>query len=161
MGGAGDDATANVSFQIPAIPAHAVASASSDSFITATGPIDEDVEGIFFLDPVTGELSCWIMNIYTLKFSARFRYDKVVDDLNLKQHKGAKLLMVTGLLNYKNATKMLRPAQSVVYVINTSSGDFAAYTVPWNKNIAREDQHHGELRLLDKGKARTKAVRDT
>lgn len=144
--------------ELPFIPVQATATDSNDSFIVATGPIDEFVEGIFFLDPVTGELSCWVMSPWRQTFSAKFKYDKVADDLGLKKSKNSKLLMVTGTWDFRSSSKPIRPSLAIVYVVNSATGQFAAYSVPWNQNIARKEEHRGELRLVGKGKARTKSI---
>src|SRR4051794_2768076 len=40
----------------------AMASSSSDTFAVATGPVDDDVEGFYTLDFLTGDLSCFVIN---------------------------------------------------------------------------------------------------
>lgn len=138
------------------IGVQATASASNDAFSVATGRIDENIEALFLLDGLTGELTCNVMNIFTGKFFARFSRN-VLNDLGTDKTKNARLLMVTGLMSFKNQTGQLGPADTVVYVVDSVSGNFAAYTIPWHKNIsnrARQNNHVGEIKLWDLGKSR-------
>jgi hypothetical protein len=150
-------------FTGPTIPVYASATDNDGSLAVATGAIDSDIEGLYFLDPLTGEMSCYVINkIKTragYKFSAVFRYKNVFQDIGLEKGKNAKLLMVTGGANLRGATKTVRPANSIVYVVNSATGQFAAYTVPWSTVILTEESYEGEMVLLDKGKARTAQVR--
>ena len=44
--------------RMPEVVLNATASHSGETFAMATGPIDSDVEGLFVLDYLTGELQC-------------------------------------------------------------------------------------------------------
>jgi len=46
----------------PSVRLHAVASQGEDNFAIATGFIDEETEGIFFLDFLTGDLAAGVLN---------------------------------------------------------------------------------------------------
>lgn len=144
------------------IGVQATGTARNDAFSAATGSIDENVEGLFLLDPLTGQLSCYILNPYKLGFTMAYRYDKVLQDLDMQKDKGARLLLVTGLVDYKLKTGIERPSEAVAYVVDSSTGNFAAYAVPWNKGLLTTSQkkpHIGALRLLDKGKSRNIELR--
>jgi hypothetical protein len=143
------------------IGVQATASASNDAFSVATGRIDENIEALFLLDALTGELTCNVMSIFTGKFFARFSRN-VLNDLGTDKTKNARLLMVTGFMSFKNQTGQMGPADTVVYVVDSVSGNFAAYTIPWHKNISsrgRQKNHIGEIRLWDRGKSRKIQVR--
>ena len=45
-----------VGSMLPHSPLHAVATDSNDAFIIATGPLAQDVEGLYLLDCLTGNL---------------------------------------------------------------------------------------------------------
>ena len=47
-------------------PLYASASHGGDGFAMATGNIDEDVDGLYTLDFLTGDLMCWVFNPRTL-----------------------------------------------------------------------------------------------
>jgi hypothetical protein len=146
---------------LPALPVHAVASASNSSFLVATGAINEENEGLYCLDPITGELSCWILNRNSAKFSAVYRYKNVMEDVGDRNDKNPEFLLLTGEYSYKGVVRgTLRPVTSVVYVVNSTNGKFAAYTVLWNDNLWQVEQHIGELQLLDTGVARKLKIRE-
>ncbi len=144
------------------IGVQATATARNDSFSAATGSIDENVEGLFLLDPLTGQLSCYILNPYKLAFTMVYRYNKVLEDLGMQKEKGARLLLLTGLVDYKLKSGTEKPSQAVAYVVDSASGNFAAYAVPWKKSIITTSQkkpHIGSLRLLHKGQSRNIELR--
>ena len=51
-----------VTLQLPETKLYATASNSTDGFVAATGLMDENVEALFLLDSVTGELRCTALN---------------------------------------------------------------------------------------------------
>ncbi len=139
------------------IGVQATASASNGSFSAATGRIDEDVEGLFLLDPLTGELSCYILNVFNLQFTTEFRYKNVLQDLGMEKNQQASLLLLTGIVNFKLKQGREKPSAAIVYVVDSATGNFAAYAVPWTKNFHTSSQkkfHTGSLRLLHKGSSR-------
>ena len=139
------------------IGVQATASANNSAFSAATGQIDEDVEGLFLLDPLTGELSCYILNVFNLKFSMEFRYKNVLQDLGMEKNQQASLLLLTGIVNFKLKQGREKPSAAIVYVVDSTTGNFAAYAVPWAKNLHTSSQkqfHTGKLRLLHKGSSR-------
>ncbi len=115
----------------PQSPIHAVATDSLDTFAMATGPVDEDVEAVFFLDFLTGELRATVLNKQAGKFTAFFRYN-VLNDLGVDPAKNPKFLMVTGMANLRRGGSRMQPGLAVVYVAEITTGNVAAYAVPWN-----------------------------
>ena len=118
--------------------------------------IDENVEGLFLLDGLTGDLTCNIVSVFNGKFFARM-HRNVLNDLNLDNDKNTRLLMVTGAWSFRNQSGQMRPSDSLIYVVDSSSGNYAAYAVPWNKlvsNKGRQGTHLGKIELLDKGTSR-------
>ena len=127
--------------------------ASNDAFAMATGLVDQDVEGLFTLDFFSGELQCVVLNRRTGKFNGLFKAN-VTADLGIGQN--TSYLMTTG--------RMYTPGQqggnSIVYVMDTTSGNFAAYGVPWRIELAsRGRAQSGALTLVDVGKARNTPIR--
>lgn len=142
------------------INVHAATSANSEGFSVSTGQIDENIEGLFLLDEVTGDLTCHVISTFTGQFFARMQHN-VLGDLEIDDDKNTRLLMVTGLWNFRNQTGQLRPSKSIVYVVDSTTGNFAAYTVPWSKiisNKSRQGKHTSGLKLLGTGKSRTTQI---
>jgi hypothetical protein len=142
------------------INVHAATAAGNDGFSVATGQIDDNVEGLFLLDGLTGDLTCNVISIFNGKFFARMQRN-VLNDLDLDDDKNTRLLMVTGLWSFRSQSGQMRPSDSLIYVVDSSSGNYAAYAVPWNKlvsNKGRQSTHTGEIKLLDKGTSRESAA---
>lgn len=98
----------------------------------ATGPISDDAEGVFFLDYITGDLQCLVYYPRSGVFGARY-FANVTPQLG-GAGKNGKYIMVTGGALTKATTGGARPGASLVYVTDTTSGMFAAYAVPWDRN---------------------------
>ncbi len=134
--------------------------AVGETFAMATGPIDSDVEGLYMLDFLTGDLQCVVLNFRTAKFSAMFRAN-VLADLGIDAAKKPKYLMTTGAINFPRGATAARPGNSVVYVLETSTGNYAAYGIPWRRELAATGRAElAALQLLDVGTARTAALRE-
>lgn len=143
------------SLQLPETLLQATASHGSDQFAIATGPISSEVEGVFFLDYITGDLTCLVVYPRTGKFSATYKTN-VVSDLGIEQGKTPKYVMVTGGADFRaQNTGNLRPANCVVYVADANTGAFVAYGLPWNNAFANTGRPQGGTftRLIN-GKAR-------
>ena len=142
------------------IGVHAATSAGNDGFSVATGQIDENVEGLFLLDGLTGDLTCNVISVFNGKFFARM-HRNVLNDLDLDNDKNTRLLMVTGLWSFRSQSGQMQPSDALVYVVDSTSGNYAAYAVPWNKiisNKGRQGGHLGQIELLDKGSSRNTKV---
>lgn len=139
---------------------HAAAATSDESFAVATGPIDSDVEGLYILDSITGDLHCTVLNFRTGKFNAVFRTN-VKADLGGDAAKRPQYLMTTGIINFPRGASAARPGNSVVYVLDTTTGNFAAYGIPWRRELAATGRPQAAgLTLLDIGQSRTTALRE-
>ena len=137
---------------------HASTASGGDNFAVATGAIDQDAEGIFVLDFLTGNLQCSVLNRNTMKFSALFRTNVAKD---LGQTKNSKYQMVTGLVNFRRGGGTYRPGMSVVYVLDSSSGRLMAYGVPWLREAAATGRPQiGSLLPIDALQVRMVQVRD-
>ena len=79
---------------------HASATHGSDEFAIATGAVSEDTEGIFFLDFLTGELSCFVLYPRQGVFGGQFKIN-VVDHLGIQRGKNPKYVIVTGVTEFR------------------------------------------------------------
>ena len=141
------------------LPLFAASADSADDVVVATGRVADDVEGLFVLDGLSGDLQCTVFNPASNAFNTIFRKN-VLPDLQLNATKNPRFLMVTG-----EVMGMRRGAQqvgaSMVYVVEASSGRFAAYAIPWNRSAFMSGQaQQGPFILLQAGSIRTAAVRE-
>lgn len=137
---------------------NAAAATNSDSFAVATGAIDSDVEGFYTLDFLTGQLQCVVM-YRSGKFGGIFT-GSILKDLPQAAGKKPHYLMVTGTANFPGQVGQTTPARSVVYILDTTSGKFACYSLAWNSNNANATiPQQGTFIPLDGGVARNVAIR--
>ena len=69
--------------------------------------------------------------------------------------------MTTGMINFPRGASAARPGNSVVYVMDTSTGAFAAYAIPWRRELASIGRPQAaSMILMDMGRARTVAIRE-
>jgi hypothetical protein len=142
------------------LPAQLNASAtdSAETFSIATGQIDES-EGIFFLDFLTGELQCVVL-YKNGNWGARF-VANVFNDLQIQATKKPKFLMVTGKTEFARGGGGGQPGRCVLYVVDSTTGSFAVYGVPWNRQAEATGQPQGgPLVLLQQGRARNLQIRE-
>ncbi len=134
---------------------HATASHGSTNVAVATGQVSEDAEGIFILDYLTGNLQCRVFYPRMQRFGGKFGTNITAQ---LPGTKNAEYLLVTGNSNTTQVTGQARPAGCIVYVVDTKSGLFAAYSLPWNRQaeMAGEPQE-GMISFLDGGQYRLAA----
>jgi hypothetical protein len=114
------------------IPLAASSADSSDSMAMATGPISDESEGVFFLDFNTGDLQCLVYYPRSGRFGAQY-YTNVRAQLG-NAGKNSKYLMTTGAIANRASTGGARPGNSLVYITDVTTGLFAAYAVPWDRN---------------------------
>jgi hypothetical protein len=144
----------------PNVPLHATATHGSERFAIATGPVDGSVEAIYVLDYLTGDLRAVVINNLLGRFNAFFSYN-IAGDFNVTDAKNPKFLMVTGLADVPRGYGRNIQTRSVVYIAEVSSGQVAAYAIPWNQTIqsARQVQT-GSFLPIDKMNFRTAPIRD-
>jgi hypothetical protein len=143
----------------PQVPVHAVATQGNDNFVIATGPVDEDVEAVFMLDTLTGDLRAAVISLQTGKFNSAFTY-KVDKDLLTPGAKNPRYLMVTGVANVRRNVQTPNRGRSIVYVTETTSGKMAAYAIPWQAARASAGAPQtGTFMPLDMIRIRTEAIR--
>ena len=133
--------------------------ASSEKFSMATGVLGGDAEGVFVLDHNSGLLQCSVMYPRTRTFGAMFTIN--VADALATGGKGGQYIMVTGLSGFSSSSN--NPAgASLVYVLDTATGNYACYGVPFNRsfmNTGRPQQ--GVLQLIATGTANPLLDRDS
>jgi hypothetical protein len=143
----------------PNIPLHATATDGYESFSIATGLVDNEVEGLYFLDYLTGDLVGAVINPRNGKFNARFTYNIAKDFTSTGRN--AKYLMVTGMANMPRGRAGFQPASSIVYIADATSGQVGAYIMPWNSSMqAAGKPQEGVFQTLDIQQFRSAVVRD-
>ena len=127
----------------------------AESFAIATGQIDGEAEGVFFLDYLTGDLNCYVINPRSGKFCAWFSTN-VQKELPVdKSANRASYVMTTGEWTpYRSGVGAGQPAGCVVYVADANTGNFAAYSFPWQPSFKNLAAQASPMVTLDIGKAR-------
>lgn len=115
----------------PQTPLHAVATDRAATFAMATGPVDEEIEAVYFLDFLTGDLNAVVLGRQGRAFTA-FYHRNVLNDLGVDPSKNPKYLMATGVAGLRQGGARLQPSVAVVYVAEVTTGKVAAYAIPWS-----------------------------
>ncbi|MGI9470736.1 MAG: hypothetical protein ACR2NZ_04320 [Rubripirellula sp.] len=136
----------------------ASAAISGEKYSIATGNVSEDADGLFVLDHNSGLLQCSVIYPRMGQFMARFSVN--VNEAVGTGAKGGSYMMLTGRAQFPRASN--RPAAStVVYVMDTASGNYACYGIPFDRvamNANRQQQ--GLLVLIATGTANPVIDRD-
>jgi hypothetical protein len=147
---------------LPARPLHAVATHGQDGFALSTGPIDTNLEGVYFLDYLTGDLKGAVVNVTLGKFTT-FYESNILKDFQLETGKSPKFLMVTGVAQLRRGGgNQVQPGQAMIYITELNSGVCCGYAVPWNTGrgtAASPSPQTGPFVLCDRCTFRTFAVR--
>jgi hypothetical protein len=134
----------------------AMASHGTDTFAIATGPIDDNIEGLFTLDFLTGDLQCFVINPRNMSVGGIFR-SNVANHLGVERGKKPNYLMTTGTLNVSGGARM---AASICYVVDANTGAVAAFGFPWAKAMTTAGAPQAaEMTVLGKWKARSVELR--
>lgn len=132
----------------------AMASHGAENFAIATGPVDDDVEGLFTLDFLTGDLQCFVVNPKNGQMGGWFKAN-VANALSVERGKKPSYLIATGNINTSGGYGGARPAASVCYVVDANTGEVAAFSFPWAKAATSAGAAQAsEMRLVGKWKAR-------
>lgn len=144
-------------FQLPTIDASAAI--GSEKFSMATGSVGETGEALFVLDHNSGLMQCAVLYPRLAQFMALFTVN--VNDALATGGKGGKYIMATGQMNFPSTSA--RPAAPVVvYVLDTATGNYACYGIPFNRaavNAGKAQQ--GGMILLGTGTGNPIADRDS
>jgi hypothetical protein len=140
----------------PNVPIHAVATDRSEGFAMATGYCDEQVEAVYFLDFLTGDLSATVVSKQNGKFNAFYTYN-VAGDLAVNPGRAPRYLMTTGNADLRRTGgKQQSLSRSLVYVAELNSGKVAAYAIPWSSSAWNAGQTlRGPMTMLDVGRFRS------
>jgi hypothetical protein len=123
----------------PQTSLHAMATDRVDTYAMATGLVDEDVEAVYFLDFLTGELNAFVMGKQAGGFCGFFTFN-VANHLGIDPGKNPRYLMVTGVASLRRGGSRMQLSRAVVYVAEVTSGKVGAYAVPWNPSMAAAGQ---------------------
>ncbi len=135
----------------------ASASSSAETFAIATGPIDGEVEGLFCLDFLTGDLSCFVISPRGKGFAGLFKTN-IVKDMPAEKGKTPAYVLVTGGINVRGNPNA---PSSLVYVADANSGVWAAYSFAWAKGAASAGITQAQpMVLVTGGKARELSLRE-
>jgi hypothetical protein len=143
----------------PTPPLHASATHGLEKFAIATGLVDNSVEALYFLDYLTGDLRAAVINPKTGKFNSFFTRNIAADFGGAGR--GTGYLLVTGHVDMPRGTAKFQFSQSIVYVADATTGQVAAYTIPWNSSAhAAGTPQYGQFQPLDVRAFRTAFIRD-
>jgi len=124
----------------PRTPILAVATDRIDTYGMATGPVDSDVEAVYFLDFLTGDLRAVVLGKQPGLWTGFF-HANVSADLGVDPQKNPKFLIVTGNAYLRRAGgSRVQPSNSMCYVAEVTSGKVAAYSIPWSSTMYASGQ---------------------
>lgn len=132
----------------------AVGAVSDDKFSVATGIVSDQAEGFFVLDHNSGVVQCHVYYPRNGQFLASFTAN--VGEV-IGGGKGAKYLMVTGQADMTRGGRSMALSPTVLYVLNTTSGAYAAFAVPFDYQAMAQGRPQAGL-LLPMGKGSTNLV---
>ena len=126
----------------------------------ATGLIDGNVEGLFVLDHVSGNLQCWLLSPKTGAVGGIYIANVGADLAGAGKAGEADYVMTTGNFFFSGAsTTSAAPGQSVCYVADASSGNVVGYGLVYNKQgMKRGILQKGALKIVCKGTVRSEAA---
>jgi len=138
--------------------ANATAAVTSEKFSMCTGPMSDQSEALFVLDHNSGLLQCSVLYPRIGRFMATYSIN-VADALGMEA-KGSGYMMVTGTADFPSSSS--QPLGfSVVYVLDTTSGNYACYGIPFNRVAMKSNQpQQGVLFLISQGTANPLVSRD-
>ncbi len=131
----------------PHAPLYALATDRTETYAIATGPLDTEVEAVYFLDLLTGDLKAFVLGQQPGTWTGYFRAN-VAADMQIDPQKNPKFMMVTGMVTLRRAGgTRLQPSNSVCYVAEITTGKVAAYTIFWSPSMYKAGQaQSGDLR---------------
>ncbi len=147
---------AQAAFAFP--PVNANAAVSSEKFSIATGAVSDEAEGVFVLDHNSGLLQCQVLYPRMGQVMAQFQVN-VAEALGAGG-KGGSYIMVTGLVDFPRSSST-PAASTVVYVLDTATGNFACYGIPFDRTaVSAGRAQQNTMRLIFQGAANPIINRD-
>lgn len=136
----------------------ATSAVSSEKFSMATGEVSEEADGLFVLDHNSGLLQCSVVYPRMGRFMATFTVN--VGEALGTGGKGGSYLLLTGRADFPRASN--NPVGStIVYVMDTATGNYASYYVPFNRQAMTAARPQQDLlRLIATGSANPVIDRD-
>jgi hypothetical protein len=123
----------------PKTALHAMATDRVDTYAMATGMVDGEVEAVYFLDFLTGELRALVLGKQAGGVAGIYTYN-VAGHLGIDPNKNPRYMMVTGIVNLRRGGSRMQAGRAVVYVAEVTSGKMGAYAIPWNPSLAASGQ---------------------
>jgi|GEM_PF-429829 len=149
------------SIQLPPELLKASATHGTNNFAVATGQVSDEAEGVFFLDFLTGELTCWVYYPRIQQFNAKFTTN--VSAAFPAAAQNPTYLLATGTITGTRGVGNARPGGCLVYVVEPTSGTFVAYAVPWNRAVENQQAPQANALVVAGGgqvSSRGGAIRD-
>lgn len=119
--------------QVPPALLQATATHGTTTMAVCTARIDEESDGFFALDYLTGDLKGWVFNPRTGSFGGLFATN--VAQFLGPPGKNAEYLLVSGHVQPPASGTTTRSASMILYVVDVRGGQFAAFSVPWDKSM--------------------------
>lgn len=140
---------------MPPIQLNAATGSRTKSMSMATGLVDGNVEGLWVLDHVTGNLQCWVLSPRTGQVSGIYRAN-VAEELAGGKIGESDYMMATGNFFFTGGkVGNINPGQSICYVGDASSGNVVGYGLVYDKQaINRGIVQGGALSVICRGSAR-------
>ena len=127
--------------------------ARSENMSMATGLVGENVEGLFVLDHVNGNLNGMVINPRTGQTGAVYTTN-VFSALGISKD-NADLVMTTGRINVPGNKGNQNPALCVVYVGDAATGKVAGFSLFYNQALANQGGNQGgTFQLVFSGQTR-------
>lgn len=147
----------NAFHTLPLVNASAAANLG-EKYSIATGLVDDEAEGFFVLDHNSGLLQCSVIYPRTARFMAHFSVN--IGDALGTSGKGGNYLLVTGSAQFPRASN--RPAApTIVYVLDTTSGNYACYGIPYDRGATSTGRpQQNDMVLINTGSASAVPDRD-
>lgn len=145
---------------MPPVQLHAGTAARTKSMSMATGWIDGNVEALFVLDHVTGNLQCWLLNKRTGSVGGIYRANAAADLAVGAKTGTPDYLLTTGNFLFEGGVSgNNKPSKSICYVCDANTGNVVGYNVVYNEQVInRGGAETGALVLVCKGAARAAAI---
>jgi hypothetical protein len=139
--------------------AFASATHGSDNFAIATGLVDDEIEALYFLDFLTGDLRAAVVSRRNGEFTGFFQYNVLSDFDEIGD--SPRFLMVTGLADLPRGRGPSQIGQCLVYVAEATSGQVFAYALPFDATMnAAGKSQVGQFIKVGGGSFRDAFVRD-
>lgn len=137
----------------------ATATHGSDNFAIATGLVDNEIEALYFLDFLTGDLRAAVVSRRNAAFTGYFQYNVLQDFGTVAE--SPKFLMVTGMADLPRGRGATQIGKALVYVAEATTGQVAAYALPFNSTLnAAGAPQNGTFIRVASGSFRDAFVRD-